>query len=260
MRYIKIIVLLSLIVAAITTSFISPINLNQKEHRFLLCMSSFKRPIFVSGQIFRFMNQTYQNFDISLSLKGVDKHWSELTFEKEWKQFKEDNRLFVRYDPNRAQLSNFLDTVRDIDLNKYDYYCKIDDDDWYAPTYLETVNDELNKNPNYTISHSQNTYILTEDIKTTHISPNNTVLSGPTMCFSRKAIQAFLEVEKNPSMLSKYLSSSYQPWEFKAREDKIMHHIARKMGAENYRTHHEPQVIYGWQYRSVTRNDNYVKH
>ena len=44
----------------------------EKEHKILLMLSSFKRPIFLSGQIARLLNQTYKNHDISVSIKGSD--------------------------------------------------------------------------------------------------------------------------------------------------------------------------------------------
>lgn len=260
MRIIKYFALLIVVLMAIITTYLPSIDLTQRQNRFLLCMSSFKRPLFASGQIFRLMNQTYQNFDISLSFKGVDEEWSRLTFEKEWQKLRAEKRLFVRYDENRGQLHNLLDTVRDIDLNKYDYFCKIDDDDWYAPTYLETVNQALNKTDNVSITHSTNAYILTEDISTTHFSRNMSNLSGPTMCFSRKMIQIALEIEKDPNLLQKYLPEEANPGLFIAREDRLLHHIAQNIGKEQLRIDTEPQVIFGWQYRSVTRNDNYVKH
>lgn len=258
--YLKLFVLFVFVAAAFVTSFTNkPVLSPQKEYRFLLCMSSFKRPIFASGQIFRLMNQTYQNFDISVSLKGIDKKWGRLTIEKEWEQFKKNNRLFVRYDKNRGQLSNLLDTVRDIDLNKYDYYCKIDDDDWYAPTYLENVNDEINREENITVSHSTNAYILTEDIDSTYFSPNWSGLSGPTMCFSRKIMKIALEIEKYPHRVYKYLPDEPGTALFINNEDRLLHHLAARIGTQQYRSSTEPQVVFGWQYRSVMRNDGYVQ-
>ena len=229
----------------------------EKKHRFLLCMSSFKRPIFISGQVFRFMNQTYQNFDISLSFKGVDESWSRLTFEKEWHQLRKDGRLFLRYDPNRRQLSNLLDTVRDMDLSKYDYFCKIDDDDWYAPEYLENINTELNKIGPADITHTTNTYVLTEDITKTYMNMNGSDMSGATMCFSRKIIEMALEIEQYPERVAEWLPEEPGGLEI-AREDRLLHHLARKIGRDKYRRSTEPLVVYGWQYRSVTRNQNYV--
>ena len=243
-------------VATASNNYYGP-SILEKKHRFLVCISSFKRPIFVSGQVFRFMNQTYQNFDISLSFKGVEEPWSRLTFEKEWYRLRKDGRLFLKYDPNRRQLSNLLDTVRDMDLSKYDYFCKVDDDDWYAPEYLENINNELNYYGPVDITHSTNTYILTEDLKKTYMSTNGTDLSGPTMCFSRKIIEMALEIEQNPLKVSEWLPNEPAGLEI-LREDRLLHHLAREIGRERYRRSAEPLVIYGWQYRSVTRNQNYV--
>ena len=242
---------------AIASNHYAGPSILEKKHRFLLCMSSFKRPIFVSGQIFRFMNQTYQNFDISLSLKGVDESWSRLTFEKEWKQLRKDGRLILRYDPNRRQLSNLLDTVRDVDLSKYDYFCKIDDDDWYAPEYLESINTELNKTGAADITYTTSTYILTEDVNKTNMQLNNTDLSGPTMCYSRKIIELALEIEKYPEQIQKWMPNESISLSF-IKEDRFLHLLARYKGRERSRQLMEPLVIYGWQYRSVMRNYNYV--
>lgn len=260
MKHIKYLILFALIIAATLTTFMSPINLNKKDYHFLLCMSSFKRPIFASGQIFRLMNQTYPHFDISVSMKGVNESWNRITFEKEWQKLKEDKRLFVRYDPNRGQLHNLLDTVRNINLDKYDYFCKIDDDDWYAPTYLESINNQLNRQNNVAISHATNAYVLTEDISSTYFNLNNSGLSGPTMCFSREMIRIALEVEKNPKLLYVYLPEEANSELFTSHEDRLLHHLARNLGTEQLRYDTEPQVIFGQQYRSVIRNDNYVKY
>ena len=93
----------------------------RKHYRILACVSSFKRPIFVSGQVLRLMNQSYP-VDVSLSVKGVPENFVKTTLMQEWKPFMQDGRLFVRNDKNRDQYSNFLDTVRNVDLNQYDYF------------------------------------------------------------------------------------------------------------------------------------------
>lgn len=46
-----------------------------KKHKILVMISSYKRPLLLSGQIIRFQNQTYQNFDISVSIKGAPENW-----------------------------------------------------------------------------------------------------------------------------------------------------------------------------------------
>ncbi len=237
----------------------------QKNYRFLLMCSSFKRPMFLSGQIFRLMNQTYQNFDISVSVKGVDPQKSYETFEKEWRPLIEKKRLFLRYDLNRGQLSNLLDTVRTVNIEDYDYFCKIDDDDWYAPEYLESINNSLNitnrrvnnEETNIAMSFTQDAYRLWEDIDTTYIDKNNSDMCGPTICVSRKLLKILLEIEKDPQILQKYAPDEPMGLAWR-REDRLIHHLGLELGSENRYTE-EPLVMYGQQYRSITRNDKYVR-
>lgn len=249
-----------LIMVALTVHISVKISERPKNYRFLLCVSSFKRPIFLSGQLWRMMNQTYQNFDISVSVKGIDKDWADKTFMQEWQPFVETGRVILRFDSNRKQMNNFLDTVRDIDLTQYDYFCKIDDDDWYTPDYLEDVNKNINSQKNVTVTGSRNAYILTENIDSVVFRKNNTGLMGPTLCFSRKVIETALEIEKNPSLLKVYLPNDGEEWMFNSREDRILHHLGRSLGTEVHRGGENPKVIFGWQYRSTTRNDSYVRY
>ena len=233
-------------------------NPPRKNYRFLLMCSSFKRPMFLSGQIFRLMNQTYQNFDISVSVKGVDPVKSAETFEKEWRPLMQKNRLFLRYDSNKKQLSNLLDTVRSVNLDNYDYFCKIDDDDWYAPEYLESVNHSLNTtNKKVHITFGGLAYRLWEDIDTTHIDGNTSVLVGPTICVSRELLDILLELEKNPAAYKYYLPDEPYGLEWRT-EDRLIHHLGLKMGGQDRHTK-EHLVIYGQQYRSITRNNGYVR-
>lgn len=256
------IIFVACLCACYTTMFHISYN-PDKQYRFLLMMSSFKRPIFATGQMLRLMNQTYQNFDLSVSLKGVDQNYSRLTFEKEFWPYINKKRLFLRYDENGAQLSNLLDTVRDIDIENYDYFCKIDDDDWYAPEYLQSINDELNdalrQNKEVDYTATLNTYNLRENIETTIMTYNLTNLSGPTMCFSRRIIEMALEIDLYPDLYRKYLPD--EPYGLHLlREDRMLGHLASYWGVVWPRKATEPLVIYGQQYRSVTRNDNYVDH
>lgn len=257
----KIFICFVLVLSAFLSLYTRPIlNMQQKNYKFLLCISSFKRPFFLSGQIWRLMNQSYQNFDISVSVKGVEEPWADKTFKKEWQPFVEKNRLFLRFDGNRAQMSNFLDTIRDIDLSQYDYFCKIDDDDWYAPDYLEDVNNSLNLKNGATISSSLNAYVLSEDIEKTNFSLNKTDITGSTMCFSGKVLRVALEIEKDPELLKKYLSDRHDPIYLVAREDAVLDHLSLALGEKVNRTSGYPKVLYGQQYRSVTRNSGYVQH
>lgn len=100
-------------------------------YRILAMMPSYQRPIFLSGQILRFMNQTYPHVMTSVSVKGIPADLFEMMRQKEWQKFIDDGWLRILLDSNKDQFSNMLDTVRNIDLSQYDYFCKVDDDLMY---------------------------------------------------------------------------------------------------------------------------------
>ncbi len=234
-----------------------------KEHKILLSMSSFKRPIFLVGQIARLLNQTYKNHDISVSIKGSPNEAAyRNTFLREIENYEKTGRVFIRFDKNRDQFYNFLDTVRNIDIEQYDIICKIDDDDWYAPDYVYEVNKAFNQIPeedreisSTSYSHA---YILTEDIDQTHLRKNNSNLTGPTLCFSKEIIKIALQIEQDPTIISKYVSG-HSSGSFWRNEDALLDHLARANGPHIERDSPYTTVIYGQQYRSVMRNNQYVR-
>lgn len=229
----------------------------QKHYRILACVSSFKRPIFVSGQVLRLMHQSYP-VDVSLSVKGVPEDFVRTALMQEWVPFVQEGRLVVRVDENRDQYSNFLDTVRNIDLTKYDYFCKVDDDDWYGPDYFKHVNEWLNKSDGVVVSSSRQALIVREGDKSVIISNNNTDLSGPSMCFSRKLIQTFLDIEKDPVLIKEFLPElSLNSFRWK-REDNLFHKLGRAIGDAQERVTPRTDLVFGWQYPSVMRG-NYIK-
>ena len=223
------------------------------EYRILVMMSSYKRPLFLSGQIIRFANQTYKNFDVSVSIKGVEEDWVRKTFMQEWGELIDENRLFIRFDENRDQLSNLLDTVRDIDINKYDYFCKMDDDDWYAPVYLEEVNEWLHKEEGIDVSYTTDTTVLRNARYDAIMKLNSDLLFGPTLCFSRKVISLVLAAEKDVSVLNGiFPEEKVEELRYK-REDTLLHEIAIRVGKEQYRKTSPYHIIFGQQYPSVMR-------
>ncbi len=223
------------------------------EHRILAITYSFKRPIFVSGQVFRMRNQEYRNFKYSVSVKGVPEDAARHMLLREWQQFIDDGWLKVRFDTNKTQFSNFLDTVRAVDLDDFDYVCKIDDDDWYAPDYLKNVNIALRQNPGASISFTERAMVLTENIETTVFERNWSLLSGPTMCYRSDVVKVLLEIEKNPKKIYKYISGIDINGYVEVREDNLFHQLSAVMGKMNRRHTDWWQNVWGWQYRSVMR-------
>lgn len=225
-----------------------------KKHKILVMMMSYKRPIFLSGQILRLMNQTYDNFEVSVSIKGVSSDWVDATFMQEWKPFIEQGRLHIRYDENKEQLSNFLDTVRGKDLKKYDYFCKIDDDDWYAPQYLEDVNKWLNKEENIDISSTKNMTILENYQDKTRMYYSYLGWRGNTICLSHRILNMLFELEKNPAAYEEKYASKEVNMHKKKNEDGMMYHFVQAIGGVvQERKSPKTDVVYGRQYFSATR-------
>ncbi len=225
-----------------------------KKNRFLLMISSWKRPMLLSGQILRFMNQTYDNYKISVSIKGTPEDWIRSTFMKEWQPFIDKGSLLVRFDENKEQLSNLLDTIRNIPLDEYDYFCKIDDDDWYAPNYLEEVNRYLNKEKDIDISSTLNMVILDngDDQVKMYYSPLD--WSGQTICISRPMAKALLEIEENPAAYEPLYPASEVLRLRSNKEDALIHHFIRAIGGKpQERDTPKTDIIYGRQYPSITR-------
>ena len=238
--------------------FCVPVNANQtlsekKQNRFLLLLSSYKRPMLLSGQILRFMNQTYSNFTLSVSIKGTPQEQIKSTFFKEWQPFINQKRVYIRFDENKEQLSNLLDTARNFDISKYDYFCKIDDDDWYAPTYLEEVNVWLNQEKDIDLSMTRNAILLENGNESVTMRINNSSLAGPTMCFSQKIIKSLFALEKNPRALVPLYPEKEVLKQKAKQEDALIHHMTEKIGKVQYRHTQNENIIYGKQYPSVTR-------
>lgn len=239
------------------------VSLSQKnplfypKYRILACISSFKRPIFVSGQVLRLFNQTYP-VDVSLSIKGVPADFVQNVLSSEWKPWIDSGRLILRIDTNKDQFSNFLDTVRDIDLSQYDYFCKIDDDDWYGPDYFKHVNEWLHKDKNIVLSLTTRYLSIRNNTHGVAVSFNKSNLFGPTMCFSREVIKAALEIEKNPNIATRYLPGHPLQSYRKTREDNYLHRLAQVIGFVQKRKTPFFDLSYGQQYPSVLRGGGYL--
>ncbi len=227
----------------------------QKQYRFLACISSYNRPMFASAQVLRLLRQSYP-IDISISIKGVPEEFVQEALLKEWANEVSKGRIYARIDKNRDQYSNLLDTIRDIDLNKYDYFCKIDDDDWYGPDYFKHINEWLNKEEGIAISHTLQNMIISPGQNGVNVWKNTTHLSGPSMCFSRQMIQKALELENDPKQGDILVPDSKLSQHRDRSEDHFLHRLGRVMGKEQMRDTPVWDLIFGWQYQSVMRPNN----
>ncbi len=112
-----------------------------KLFRVAACLSSYKRVEDFLRQIFCMMQQSHRHLHVFAALKGVPPSVAEELVFPYVQPFIEEGRLTLRLFPNKNQFSNFLDTIRDLDVSGYDLFAKIDDDDFYSPDYIRHVCD-----------------------------------------------------------------------------------------------------------------------
>lgn len=102
-------------------------------------ISSYKRLNDLTRQIFSFRQQTCKDLHLFVAVKGI----SEYAFEREFKplfhSLLEEDFLTLRHYPNKNQLSNLLDTIRGENIDDYDLFLKVDDDDSYELHYVEDI-------------------------------------------------------------------------------------------------------------------------
>lgn len=206
------------------------------QYKFLVCISSFKRPIHVLGQIHRFFKQSYQNFDISVVVRGCDNHVNNLISEEcsIYSSSIDSPSLTLQYGRNKDQLNNLLDCIRYIDYTKYDFFCKIDDDDIYSLQYLENINKKLNEYQNKNIIGFRNRSplrIIIEDQNYVQFSNCTTALYGNTLGFSKYIYTILDEVANDRSnivdIMLKYNYSLPNPMQYvrsNVLEDKFIDH------------------------------------
>lgn len=114
------------------------------NYRFLACVTSFCRPIECLGQIHRFMNMNYDNYALSVSVRGVTKDVYFREMYPEVKKYVDDGRLTIGIKLNSNFLMNLVQTYRQY-KGDFDYAMKIDDDDWYSLDYMKVINEEYGK-------------------------------------------------------------------------------------------------------------------
>ena len=126
------------------TDFYKIVNTTEyKYYTFLLCMTSYNRPLECMCQIHRFFNSSYNNFIMSVIVRGVDDNVYNNQILPDVQKYIDSGRLIISKKENSNFLNNLLQCTDQCN-KKWDYFFKIDDDDWYHPDYLKTINHRLN--------------------------------------------------------------------------------------------------------------------
>lgn len=159
----------------------------------------------------------------------------------------------MRLFPNKNQLSNFLDTVRGLDVSCYDLFVKIDDDDSYSRDYCRTINDfHRMLPPSFSSYHAGEIDYLNNQGGYPFVHSGFLSIFGPTIVFNREVLEKLFACERHPENIES-ISKGARHTSYGFHEDSLMHIIMKETGccnrAENIRSLNMPM-------HAVIRRDN----
>ena len=203
-----------------------------KKKKFLVCISSYKRPLQLLGQIHRFNNQSFKDLDISVVVRGCD----DFVYDVIKKECGIYDNVFISKAENGDQLNNLLDCIRQVNANNYDYFCKIDDDDIYSIDYIKNIYNKIqsHKEKNKIIGFCNRNPLIVIKEKENSVSIHRTIrgLYGNTLGFDRSVFEILDEISKNKNNIKDILSrlniSIDNPDQYLYNnniEDKLIDHI-----------------------------------
>lgn len=111
--------------------------------RIAVCLTSYNRPVDLQRQLYAMLDQDYpkEYYKVFACVKGLSEFYYKNFIYPNFKHFEEEGRLRIYTTSNKNLLSNFLDTIRDVELKDYDLFLKVDDDDFYSRDYLKSIDE-----------------------------------------------------------------------------------------------------------------------
>ncbi len=183
------------------------------------------------------MTQSYEHMHLFVAAKGISEYDFNEGLKSQFERFIDGGKLTLRHFPNKNQLSNFVDTVRDLDISEYDLFAKIDDDDFYHPDYFKRINEFHDSIPDSHSSYFSRTgYIHYSTGGYSLLSREHFHLFGPTMVFSAPVMEKIILCEKNPDSIASLVPRAARERadnHFGFTEDNLMHMIMREYGESN---------------------------
>lgn len=118
-----------------------------RGHTYCVQLSSYNRPMQLLSQIISLKEQLRYVYDpsrvfIHIALRGCDKMTHEVIRDRAAMELGRYNYRVSSF-PNRSQILNFVEAPKG-----YDFYLKMDDDDFYDPMYLSSTIEYHDKLPN----------------------------------------------------------------------------------------------------------------
>lgn len=205
----------------------------RSDCKIAVCLSSYKRLTDLQRQIWCMMDQSYPNLHVFAAVKGIPEGTYRRTVLPLFEHFIHEGRLTMRLFPNKNQLSNFLDTVRDLDVSDYDLFAKVDDDDLYGRDYFKSINNfHLHLPSEFSSFYCGPGEYL--GARGGYPFSGNGFFScfGPTLVFSRDVLEKLMICEKNPDQISN-VSPNLRHSGYGFTEDNFMHRIMLDTGSSN---------------------------
>ena len=238
---------------------VTPLTQNKIDKtRFLLLLSSYKRPVYLTDLIARLNNFNYNknDFDIAVSVKGVSSDVVDNLLLSDFEEDIKTGHLIFKTDENKNQFTNLLNTYRDIDLSNYDYLLKIDDDDWYHKDYLKTLHLILTtlNHPDFIVSN--NLTYLRMNASFSFLKQGQASNMGSSICMKTNFATELLKIEKmEDTAIEKLIpSDSNLKAPFKiAYEDRFINALAHQAEKKYIYFTNVPLFIYNKQNASITR-------
>lgn len=174
-----------------------------------VCITSYGRVYELGRQIYAMMDQSYKNLHVFVAAKGYTEAFFKEVILPPFQHFIDERRLTLRLFPNSNMLSNFVDTIRDLNVDEYELFLKVDDDDLYHRDYVKTVVELLDSAPPGTSSG-----MLGESAFTQRMGDTYTVghfkyaqLVGCSLCLSPACVKRILQIEEDRDMLEAELKT-----------------------------------------------------
>lgn len=178
------------------------------------------------------MDQSYPNLHVFAAVKGIPEGTYRRTVLPLFEHFIHEGRLTMRLFPNKNQLSNFLDTIRDLNVSDYDLFAKIDDDDLYGRDYFKSVNKfHLHLPPEFSSFYCGPGEYLS--VRGGYPFSGNGFFGcfGPTLVLSRDVLEKLIICETNPHMISQ-ISPRLRHAGYGFTEDNFMHMMMLDTGSK----------------------------
>ncbi len=207
-----------------------------------LLLSSYKRYTDLQRQIWCIMDQdTPHPYHLFVAAKGIPESLFHSHLYPQFAHFIEQGRLTLRHYPNKNQLSNLLDTIRDLDITPYDLFAKLDDDDLYSRRYLSSLQSYHQHLPRDLGSYYSGCGYYLQSIEGfPRYMQAGYFCHGPTITMPPQVLQHLLTLEAQSGstpQLGITIAGQYFSHGHGFTEDKLIDHINRAEHACNRATY-----------------------